>query len=446
MTNSNLQAELLAELNTMPRMDVHTHLVDGKLSARGLHDILLYHMSVSDLYAAGCPSGSRLTQYPGWPAAQEARQRVIEALPFLKYVRNTSTSGMIGLILRDLYGWHDPVDLHNWERLDALIRERADDRAWQRDVMRRSHTARYSTEYARREDGRDQDILQYSLEWAFFTRCQWGENDTALYELERCWGKKPESPTAIGGGSRPSTERTIRTLADIHAAVAHYVENVPYGQILSIATHISTDIDLRAVTDEEMRQALALRATAGPRERDVYASYINEAFLDALEPHAQEIVFQFSLGAEPLPFETASRLSQRTITQLGEMVSRHPKIRFQCFLASRHGNQSMCSLCRELPNLSLAGYWWLNFFPSAIRQVMEERLDMLPVNKQVGFFSDAYCIEWAYAKAQIVNKQLASVLAGKIARCEYSRDDAVSIARSILYDTPQELLGMRPAK
>jgi hypothetical protein len=426
-------------------MDAHTHLVDGKLSARGLHDILFYHMAVSDLYAAGCPSGARLTEYPGWPTQEEARQRLLEALPYLKYVRNTSTSVGIRIILQDLYGWRDPITADNWYRLDALVRERADDGGWQRELMRRSNVERYSTEYARRENGQDRDILQYSLEWAFFTRCQWGEVDTALYELERCWGRKPESPSAIGGGTRPATERTIRSLDDVHAALKHYVENVPYDQLLSMATHISTDIDLRVVKDDEMAEALGRRASAGPRERDIYASYINEALLDALEPHAKTLVFQFSLGAEPLPFETASRLSQRTIAQLAEMISRHPKIRFQCFLASRHSNQAMCTIGRELPNFSLAGYWWLNFFPSVMRQVMEERLDMLPVNKQVGFFSDAYCLEWAYAKAKIVTRQLSAVLAGKVERGEYTRDDALSVAKSILYETPQELLGMQPA-
>ena len=45
---------------------------------------------------------------------------------------------------------------------------------------------------------------------------------------------------------------------------------------------------------------------------------------------------------------------------------------------------------------------------------MHERLEMLPANKQVGFFSDAYCAEWSYAKAVIVRKVMAKVLAERI--------------------------------
>ncbi len=237
----------------------------------------------------------------------------------------------------------------------------------------------------------------------------------------------------------------IRSLADVHAAIDHYVENIPYDEILSMATHISTDLDLSLVTEKEMVEALNRRAHAGACERDIYASYINEAFLTGLEKHASEFVFQFSFGAEPLPFETSSRMSQRTLAQLAEMVSRHPKIRFQCLLASRHANQTLCTMCRQLPNLSVAGYWWLNFFPSIMKQVMEERLDMVPLNKQVGFFSDAYCLEWTYGKARIVCNQLAAVLAEKVECGQYTRNDALAVARSILYETPQELLGMQPA-
>ena len=156
------------------------------------------------------------------------------------------------------------------------------------------------------------------------------------------------------------------------------------------------------------------------------------------------IVYQFSLGAEPLPFETGSRLNQRTIAQLAEMLGRHPRLQFQCFLASRHANQSLCTLARELPNFSLAGCWWHNFFPDVMRQVISERLDMLPLNRQVGFFSDAYCVEWTYAKSIIVRKQLARVLADRVQSGQYSVDDAVRTARSILFHTPQSLLRFEP--
>jgi len=444
MKTNNLVEDLEAALAEIPMLDIHTHLVGGRLGARGLHDVLLYHMVVSDLYSAGCPSGARLAQYPQWPTRQEARTRIEEALPFLPHMRNTSSAWAVRIILADLYNWREPITGENWQRLDSAIVERADDRAWHHSILDRLKITRTGTEIARRGKGEDDARLQYALEWGFFTRCQWGEYDTALYELERCWGRSPESPSPIGSGGRPQTERTIRSLADVQAAVTHYVESIPYGQILSTATHISTDIDYRLVAEAEMESALRRRAQAGPTERDCYASYVNEVFLSALERHGEQIVFQFSFGAEPLPFETGSRLSQQTIAQVAAMIVRHPKLRFQCFLSSRHANQALCTLARELPNFSLAGYWWHNFFPDTIRQVMAERLEMLPANKQVGFFSDAYCVEWTYAKAVLVRKQLARVLAEKIEQGQYTRDDALAIARAILYESPHSLLGMVP--
>lgn len=433
------------QIMELPLIDAHTHIVGGRLGARGLHDILLYHMSVSDLYAAGCPSGARLTQYPGWPTKEEAHSRIKEALPYLQYVQGTWIFSGVRMILSDLYDFNEPITEGSWEALDAKIRERADDKSWQREIVRRAKIQRISTEHARRESFQDRDLLQYSLEWAFFTRAQWGEYDTALYEVERCWGKLPESPTPIGPSGRKPAERTIETLADVREAVQWYVDHIPVDEVLSIATHISTDIDYRAVSDEEMEAALKCRGSAGQKERDIYASYVNEAFLAAFEKQlADRVTFQFSFAAEPLPFETASRVSQKTIGQVADMISRHPKINFQCHVSSRHANQSLCTLCRELPNLALVGYWWHNFFPSAMRQVMEERIEMLPTNKQIGFFSDAYCVEWAYAKAKMIKRELSGVLANKVERGHFDETTAIDFARKTCFETAQ-IFGMSPA-
>ncbi len=123
---------------------------------------------------------------------------------------------------------------------------------------------------------------------------------------------------------------------------------------------------------------------------------------------------------------------------------RHPGVRFQFFLSSEHANQSLCTLARELPNISLAGYWWHNLFPGVIRKVFRDRLDMLPLNRHIAYFSDAYCVEWAYAKAFIIRQQVAEVLAEKVEQGQYRVADALDVARAVLFETPQTLNGMAP--
>jgi len=442
---SQLVSKILDELNAIPLFDVHTHLDASHLTARGLHDIALYHMVISDLVSAGCPSRGRLSEDP---EEAEIESRMVEAIPYFNAIQNTSMSWGLRMILEDLYGWKEAITLENWRRLDGLIRERAGDNAWTGVVQKRIGIRRASTELWRRRDGSQDNRLQYSLEWAFFTRSQWGVYDIPLIELERAWNQDgPGAPLPVTafatGDGRPKLDQTIQNLDDVQRAIEHYVNRIPYADIISTAQHISTDIHYWQVSEDEMVDALERREWAGPVERDVYAGFILEAFLSELEKHAESLVYHFSIGAEPLPFETGSKLRQETIFELAAIIERHPRLRFQALLSSEHANQAMCTLARELPNLSLAGYWWHNFFPGAMRKVIGERLDMLSVKKQVGFFSDAYCLDWAYAKAALVRRQWAEVLAQKVDQGQYSLDQALEIARKVLYETAKTLVGMK---
>jgi hypothetical protein len=437
---SQTLADGLAEI---PLLDAHTHLDAAHLSARGLDDVLLYHMVVSDLSSAGVPSRARVSEDP---TREEADARVAEALPYVPAIVNTSGFWGIRLILRDLYGMEPPDDPGGWWRFDAAIRERSGDPAWGRDVLAKAGIRRACTELWRGRDGSADDVLEYALEWAFFARAQMGVNDIVLYELERTWTQaRPEPPLPVTlGDRRVPAERPVRTVDDVLAAMDHYVATIPFDRVLSTAQHISTDLTLRVVGETEMAAALARREQATTEDRDVYASFVLEAFLAALERSGRPLMFQFSIGGEPLPFETGSKLRQETIWEVADLVARHPGIRFQAFLASEHANQSICTLVRELPNLSVAGFWWHNIFPGIVRKIMRDRLDMVAVNRQVGFFSDAYCAEWAYAKAVIIRRQLAEVLAEKVDQGQYTIDGALAIARQILYETPQTLNGMTP--
>ena len=236
--------------------------------------------------------------------------------------------------------------------------------------------------------------------------------------------------------------KRITNADDLRAAVSHYCELLPYSHIVATAQHLSTDIDYDVYTDEDINAALSNRAHAHQVEQNAYASSILNIFLDELERRNERIVFQFSLGAEPLPFESGCRIRQETLRQIASLIARYPRLRFMCFNASRHVHQTLCTFVRELPNFSLGGYWWHGFFPGALRQVIEERLDMVPLNKQCGFLTDAYCVDWVYGKTLLLLQAYADVFAHKMVSRQYAFGDIEEIVRWIFLESPRRLLGI----
>jgi glucuronate isomerase len=438
-----LREKIFQGLMETPVMDAHTHVDSSHMTARGLHDILLYHMIISELYSAGCPDGARLSEDPD---EEEVAFRIERALPYLKYIQNTSCFWGATLILKNLYGWTEPITVKNWREIHEIIKQKAQDKNWYKEVMKKGAIERLNTEYWRRRGGRADNVLQYALEWAFFARCQWNQYDTALIELENTWDKdEPSSPLPVTMPEDFKAKKPISTLDDVHQALKHYCDLIPFKDIVCICQSLSTEFTYKNVSEQEMASALLKRATAGPEERDIYASYIFERFLLEIEKRNHKTIVNLALAAEPLPFESGSRLRVDTIYDMARIAQEHPDINFHVFLASTSHNQAVCTLVREIPNIYLIGYWWHSFFPSHIGRLIEERLDMVPMNKQLGFFSDAYCLDWAYGKSIIVRTQLSEVLSKKIMEGQYTYEQAMSIAKNILYETAKNSLGLRPA-
>lgn len=111
--------------------DCHTHIDAAHSVARGLHDVLLYHMVISDLYSAGCPDGSRLSEDP---SDEEAAERIEQAIDYLPAIQNTScaaTNQALCTLARELpnvflngYWWHNffpsfikPADVL-WDKIE----------------------------------------------------------------------------------------------------------------------------------------------------------------------------------------------------------------------------------------------------------------------------------------------------------------------------------------
>ena len=71
-----------------------------------------------------------------------------------------------------------------------------------------------------------------------------------------------------------------------------------------------------------------------------------------------------------------------------------------------------------------------------MRTMFRDRLELLPTTAWSAFFSDAYMVEWVYGKQLVTKHVLSRVLAEMVAEGYVSEDDAVQVAKQVLYLTP----------
>ena len=112
---------------------------------------------------------------------------------------------------------------------------------------------------------------------------------------------------------------------------------------------------------------------------------------------------------------------------MARLANRFPDLRFSLSAASDLFIQDQATLAKHLPNVSVAGYWWHTLYPGSIRSSLESRLDMIPMNKIVGFFSDAYHAEWVYPKLKLVKQNRHGDLRA-VAAATYERPGARMLA------------------
>ena len=273
MTDEKQVATLEGQLQSMPLLDAHTHLDAAHLSARGLHDILLYHMVISDLSSAGCPSRARLSEDPG---DAEAEARLVEALSYLPHIRNTSGYWGVRIILRDLYDWTAPITPASWREVDALVRDRHRDPEWPRAILRR---AGYSLVLVR---GQSSSPVYLRID----------DDHVALRDARHLWGKDVHQTT----DSIKLKEGGAFSIAAIGQAGENLVR---LAGIIADKDHAAARTGLGAVMGSKQLKAIAVRSRRSIPLHDPVAFRRLVAELQEIERNdkrAQEFSVRGTLG------------------------------------------------------------------------------------------------------------------------------------------------------
>jgi len=91
------------------------------------------------------------------------------------------------------------------------------------------------------------------------------------------------------------------------------------------------------------------------------------------------------------------------------------------------------------PNVVPMGHWWYSNIPSYIAADLKARLEAVPKTKQVGYYSDAYKLEFVLPKFNMYRRVLAETLADAIRGRGWSGHQALEVARLVLLENPRAI-------
>jgi glucuronate isomerase len=135
---------------------------------------------------------------------------------------------------------------------------------------------------------------------------------------------------------------------------------------------------------------------------------------------------------------------QRTsLIQYAELFNAFPEVTFPISVLTSSQNQELVSYSWIFPNVVTNGHWWYSNIPAYIIPDTRARLQAVPKTKQLGYYSDAYKLEFILPKYNMYRRILAGILADDFVRPGvYSETQAVALARLLLRENTQRIFGV----
>ena len=134
--------------------------------------------------------------------------------------------------------------------------------------------------------------------------------------------------------------------------------------------------------------------------------------------------------------------SRVSLIQYRELFNAFPHVIFPISVLASVTNQELVSYAWIFPNVVTNGHWWYSNTPTFIERDATARLEAIPQTKQIGYYSDAYKLEFVLPKFDMYRQLLARMLADHFVRPGvYTETQAIAFARLLLRENTQAIFG-----
>jgi glucuronate isomerase len=403
MAADSLTSDLFGEICKIPLIDPHSHIDPSRPASRRLDDILGYHYYTELAHSAGM---DRAVLAEG----VEPRRRVRAILEFMDRFDNTAQYGWFLQIARTFLGFAgDRVRAADADWLcDAAERLMAQP-GWENEVLRRSNV-----EQVFLTNNFDDDLDGFDRKR--YVPCL--RTDDLVFQIEQPEVRRRlEKTTDVDVGDPDDLRQALRALFERFVAKG------------ARACAVSLPPDFRPYDAGEMSP---------------------EGVFWMLAEHCDEfrLPFDLMIGVNRRVYRDGVYQGQdlfdrrTSLIQYQDLFNSFPRVPFCVSVLTSGQNQELASYSWIFPNVVTFGHWWYSNIPCHIENDLRARLQAVPKTKQLGYYSDAYKLEFILPKYNMYRRILAGVLADDFVRPGvYTEAQALDLARLLLRDNALRIFG-----
>ncbi len=428
--NRELVTKLYGEIDKFPIFDAHTHIDANRPSAGSLGKILSYHY-----YTELCNSAE---YEEGWWSPDlsddELVKRISKKLPLIHNTVQfswflTLASEFLGVSREDL---HDP---------DKILKIHEDskkimgEKGYFESVVEKSKLKRVylTNQYNEKLEGFDTSFYRPCLRidpFSYFV-----EKGNPLQEISKITGKKIEDAKSFD----EALDALFKYFSDKNFAYA------------SVSSWPNTDIH---PVDNIRENAIIKKILKGEKlSAEEHEDHVSYTFiLVAQLCRKYQVSFHLMIGVDKEVYTHGVQFGTDLVNSVNSMrgydylFNTFPDVKFPTSVLSDTQGLELTSSAWIRHNVYPSGHWWYSNNPVDIERELSRRLDVVPLLKLIGYYSDAYYIEFILPKFRMYKYVLSKVLADKIESSkadpnveEITVDKALEIAWKLLVENPQRI-------
>jgi glucuronate isomerase len=447
MSADNLVNDLYSALCAIPLIDPHSHIDPYIPVSKSLDDILGYHYYTELAHSAG------MSQEP-LRRETAPRERVRAILGHMGRFDNTTQYSWFVEIAREFLGFTgERVSAADTDTLFDAAQKAFAQPDWEKQIFAKSKLEAIflTNEFDDDLDGFDSKKYIPCL-----------RTDALVFQLD-----KPNIRDRIAD----CTGVEVGDAQSLRKAIWKLFARFKAKGAKACAISLPPDFTPVRIPDSELDRAVKALASDSTLAKAVFggvqfarnitgnASAANESPQAAvalgvfwmLAEHCREfgLPFDLMIGVNRKVYEKGvyqgqDLFDQRTsLFQYRELFNEFPDVTFPISVLTSSQNQELVAYSWIFPNVVPNGHWWYSNIPAYIRRDLEERLQAVPKTKLIGYYSDAYKLEFVLPKFNMYRRVLAETLADDFVRPKRMNEvEAVALGKRLLRDNVRETFGV----